>query len=278
MGGMGTVRRWRRSAGMVAGVALLLVTASCDWPEGTRYVHQVFDEVEVTRDVVYRSTTTYDGQPVDLRLDIYEPAGDDADERPVVMWMFGGGFTDGQKEHMSMYAEDSARRGYVGVTLQYRLRPTFSIDGVIDAYADTLAGVEWLIANADDYRIDPDAVVAAGYSAGAYNAMHVLDFPADTPAAGGIAIAGGTGVMPTAGDRPTIMFHGTADTTVATQTGLDRCNAGNAVGAKCTWVPYEGRDHFIAYYPDTQPDIMAKAHDWVFEEVLWPLGYRPGSA
>jgi acetyl esterase/lipase len=275
---MGAVRRWRRSAGLVAGVVLLLVTASCDWPEGTRYVHPVFDEVEVTRDVVYRSTTTYDGQPVDLRLDIYEPAGDDADERPAVMWMFGGGFTAGQKEHMAMYAEDSARRGYVGVTLQYRLRPTFSVDGVIDAYADALAGVEWLIANADEYRIDPDAVVAAGYSAGAYNAMHVLDFPADTPAAGGIAIAGGTGVMPTAGDRPTIMFHGTADTTVETQTGLDRCNAGNAAGAECTWVPYEGRDHYIAYYPDTQPDIMARAHDWVFEEVLWPLGYRPDTA
>jgi poly(3-hydroxybutyrate) depolymerase len=278
MGGTGLRGRWRRSAGLVAGVALLLVTASCDWPEGTRYVHPVFDDVEVTRDVVYRSTTTYDGQPIDLRLDIYEPAGDDADERPAVMWMFGGGFTAGQKEHMSMYAEDSARRGYVGVTLQYRLRPEFSVEGVIDAYGDALAGVEWLIAHADEYRIDPQAVVPAGYSAGAYNAMHVLDFPADTPAAGGIAIAGGTGVMPTAGDRPTIMFHGTADTTVETQTGLDRCNAGNAVGAECTWVPYEGRDHFIAYYPDTQPDIMARAHDWVFEEVLWPLGYRPGTA
>lgn len=275
---MGAVRRVRRRAGLVVGLVLLLVSVGCEWPEGTRYVHRVFDEVTVTRDVVYRSTTTYDGQPVDLRLDIYQPTGDSADERPAVMWMFGGGFTAGQKEHMSMYAEDSARRGYVGVTLQYRLRPDFSIDGVIDAYADALAGVEWLIAHADDYRIDPDAVVAAGYSAGAYNAMHVLDFPADSPAAGGIAIAGGTGVMPTAGDPPSLMLHGTADTTVLTQTGLDRCNAGNTAGAKCTWVPYEGRDHFIAYYPDTQPDIMARSHEWIFEEVLWPQGYRPDTA
>lgn len=275
MGAVGQVR-WR--AGLVVGLVLLLVGAGCEWPEGTRYVHRVFDEVTVTHDVVYRSTTTYDGQPVDLRLDVYQPAGDSTGERPAVMWMFGGGFTAGQKEHMSMYAEDSARRGYVGVTLQYRLRPSFSVEGVIDAYADALAGVEWLIAHAGEYRIDPEAVVAAGYSAGAYNAMHVLDFPADSPAAGGIAIAGGTGVPPTAGDPPSLMFHGTADTTVLTQTGLDRCNAGNAAGAECTWVPYEGRDHFIAYYPDTQPDIMARSHDWIFEEVLWPLGYRPETA
>ena len=265
----------RRRVAFVVGLVLLLVSAGCDWPEGMRYVHRVFDQVTETENITYRTTTTWDGQPIDLKLDIWQPVGDTATERPAVMWMFGGGFTFGEKEHMSVYAEDSARRGYVGVTLQYRVRPEFSVEGVIDGYADALAGVEWLIAHADEYDIDPDAVVAAGYSAGAYNAMHVLDFPADTPAAGGIAIAGGTGVNPSAGDRQTIMFHGTADTTVLTQTGLDRCNAGNAVGATCTWVPYEGKDHFIAYYPDTQPDIMFRAADWVFETVLWPLGYRP---
>jgi poly(3-hydroxybutyrate) depolymerase len=269
---MGALRRW---GGLAVGLVLLLVSAGCDWPEGTRYVHPVFDATLTDDDIVYRSTVKYDGTPIDLELDIWQPVGDTATERPAVIWMFGGGFTQGEKEHMSMYAADSAERGYVGVNLQYRLRPTFSVEGVIDAYADALAGVEWLIAHADQYDIDPDAVVVAGYSAGAYNAMHVLDFPADTPAAGGIAIAGGTGVNPTAGDRPSLMFHGTADTTVLTQTGLDRCNAGNAVGATCTWVPYEGRDHFIAYYEDTQPDIMARSADWIFESVLWPLGYRP---
>jgi acetyl esterase/lipase len=266
------VRRW---GGLAVALVLLAAGAGCDWPEGTRYVFPVFDEVTVTTDVVYRSTTTYDGQPIDLKLDIHEPAGDTAAERPVVMWMFGGGFTAGQKEHMSMYARDSAERGYVGVTMQYRLRPEFSVDGVIDAYVDSMAAVDWLVDHAAEYRIDPDAVVVAGYSAGAYNAMHVLDFPTDSPAAGGIAIAGGTGVPPTAGDPPSLMFHGTADTTVLTQTGLDRCDAGNAVGATCTWVPYEGRDHFIAYHADTQADIMSRSADWIFESVLWPLGYRP---
>lgn len=269
---MRALRRW---GGVVVGLVVLSVSPGCDWPEGTRYVDTVFDGVESTVDVTYRSTTTFDGQPIDLKLDIYEPEGDTEDERPVVMWMFGGGFTQGQKEHMAIYAEDSARRGYVGVTIQYRLRPSFSVEGVIDAYADSLAAVEWLIAHAEDYDLDPDAVIAAGYSAGAYNAMHVLDFPTDSPAAGGIAIAGGTGVLPTAGDPPTIMFHGTADTTVAYQTGADRCAASNQVAVSCTFVPYEGRDHFIAYYEDTMPDIMARSADWAFERVLWPLGYRP---
>ena len=54
-------------------------------------------DVDVTRDVVYRQTIDYLGNPIDLKLDIYRPAGDTATERPAIVWMYGGGFAFGDK-------------------------------------------------------------------------------------------------------------------------------------------------------------------------------------
>jgi acetyl esterase/lipase len=261
--------------GVAAGVALAVSAAGCNWPAGTRYVHQVFDEVEVTSDITYRTTTKYDGTPIDLKLDIYEPVGDTATKRPVIMFMFGGGFVSGDKTHMSIFANDAAKRGYVAVSIQYRIRPTFQVQAVWDAYEDSLAATQWLIDHAGDYDLDPEAVVVAGYSAGAYNALHVLDFPAESPAAGGISMAGNSIGGPTAGDPPLIMFHGTADTTVSYTEAVARCDEGNSVGAKCEFVSYEGEDHLFGYDPQIFPDVVARYSKWVFENVLWPLGYRP---
>ena len=41
----------------------------------------------------------------------------------MLMWMFGGAWVFGNKGHMATFAEDSARRGYVGVSIDYRIRP-----------------------------------------------------------------------------------------------------------------------------------------------------------
>ena len=63
---MGTRAIARRAAAGLVGVALLAATfAGCDWPDGTRYVDKVFDCVDATTDVVYRTTTNSAGQTVD---------------------------------------------------------------------------------------------------------------------------------------------------------------------------------------------------------------------
>jgi acetyl esterase/lipase len=272
----------RRLAPAVAGLALLAGTVTgCEWPEGTRYVHQVFSEVDVTRGIVYRNTTTHTGQPVQLRLDIYRPRGDTATERPVVMWMFGGGWRFGDRDQLTAYATDSAKRGYVGVTIDYRLRPGEPFDVVaaaMDAYDDTIAAIQWLQAHAGQYGLDPDAVVAAGYSAGAVNALHAIYLPgsrgpATTPAAGAVALAGLTLTAPTAGRPPSIMFHGTNDTVVPFGAAQTQCDQSAAVGNMCLLVPYPGADHSIPF--QLQADITARTADFIFEQVLWPLGYRP---
>lgn len=266
----------RRLVPAVLGVALLASTLpGCDWPDGTRFVHHVFDDHEVTSGITYRHTTTDTGEPIDLQLDIYEPAGDTRGERPVVVWMFGGGWRFGDRDQLAGYAVDSARRGYVGVTIDYRTwtGPDFDVFAAsANAYEDTMAAVEWLRDHAGEHGLDANAIVVAGYSAGAVNALHALYRPATTPVAGAVAIAGLTFTAASAGRPPSIMFSGTADTTVPHSASLDVCESSKDAGNVCRFVSYEGGDHLIAF--SQAADIRARTADFVFEEVLWPLGYR----
>ena len=80
-----------------------------------RYFGQVFDQVDLTEGIVYRHTTNSRGQAIDLKLDVYRPAGDTATRRPAVMWMFGGYFGSGDRAQLRDIASAMARRGYVSV-------------------------------------------------------------------------------------------------------------------------------------------------------------------
>jgi acetyl esterase/lipase len=268
------MKTMRRLVPAVLGVALL---ASCEWPEGTRYVDEVFSAYDTTAGVTYRTTTTHAGQTVDLKLDIYEPQGDTLEERPVVMWMFGGYWQFGNRQNMAGYAQDSARRGYVGVTIDYRIRSSegFDIIGAADdGYEDAVAAIEWLRDHAAEYDLDPDAIVAAGYSAGAINALHALHRPADTPAAGAVAIAGIV-FTPVSADRgPSVVFSGTEDTLVPYSLAESQCAQSRDLGNVCKFVSFEGADHLIGLTHVTE--IREQTAHLVFEEILWPLGYRAG--
>jgi acetyl esterase/lipase len=275
---MTMLRRLRRIVPALAGLALLLSATSCEWPAGTRYVDKVFDTYTTTSDVTYRTTTDFQGNTVDLKLDIYQPAGDTAAKRPAIMWMFGGGWVSGDKSMMTPVAQDAALRGYVGVSIQYRLRPGATgqslIEAILDAYQDSVAAVQWLKDHAAQYRIDPRAIVAGGYSAGAVNAMHLLYMPAagQSTVAGGVAIAGGSGAQPEAGDPPALMHHGDADQIASYANAQALCNNAKAAHDVCQFISYAGVDHFI--YFTQQAAIEDSTATFVFEQVLWPLGYR----
>ena len=201
--------RMRRVLPALLGVALLASSLTgCDWPERTLYVHPVYANYDVTSGIVYRQTTRWNGDPIQLRLDIYEPRGDTKAERPVMMWMFGGGWRFGDRNQLASLAQDSARRGYVAVTIDYRTRgdqDPFNLSAAeLDAYDDTIAAIQWLQANAATYRIDPEAIVPAGFSAGAINALHAVWRPGTrgptvTPAAGAVAGSGMGFLSPPAG-------------------------------------------------------------------------------
>jgi len=89
----------------------------------SRYLHMVFGGWELQHNLVYGSAVNSSGERQSLTLDLYQPAGDVAPLRPVVIYAHGGAFTKGTKEsgHDAPYAETFARRGFVAASIDYRL-------------------------------------------------------------------------------------------------------------------------------------------------------------
>ena len=104
----------------------------------TRYMDEVFCDIDIESDVVYGNNITVlpllqGGAPApeDLEMDIYMPSGDSATDRPVVMILHTGSFlpavangqATGDKTDNATVEQCKAfaKKGYVAVALNYRL-------------------------------------------------------------------------------------------------------------------------------------------------------------
>jgi LPXTG-motif cell wall-anchored protein len=255
-----------------------------------RYRQPVFDEVTVTRDVVYRETTDASGAPVELRLDVYEPAGDTAAQRPVVAWLPGGWFTGRPRGDMAAYAEDFARKGYVAVTVDYRQRPglrccpTDDAPGVeaalLDAHDDAAAAVTWLRDNAAEYRIDPRAVAVGGDEAGASAALALAHLPGQMGRSGPSPVAAAVGIQgvdlgwPDAGEPAVLALHGD-DNLAPLHLSTFACARAGRVGVGCETVDYEGVWDVAT---SRRRDVLHRSTEFLAATMLAPLGYVEGAA
>jgi len=219
-----------------------------------RYVDTVFAAATVESGIPYGASVPFGATSASpLVLDLYQPAGDTASARPVLVWIHGGGFVSGTRTdgQIPRLARSLALRGYVSVSISYRLRTpaAFNADpmgGIRDAVHDARAAVRWVRANSRTFRFDTSRVAFVGSSAGAITALFgsydqslgegtsgnpgfssrvktVVDFWGMLPQAADSVMQ--------AGEPPLLIFHGTEDTTVpyveaqqlvarATQVGL----------------------------------------------------------
>jgi acetyl esterase/lipase len=87
---------------------------------------------------------------------------------PAILCIHGGGFRAGKRESYDGLCIKLAERGYVAVTITYRLAPKHPFPAAVH---DTKAAVRWLRANAEKYRIDPARIGVTGGSAGGHLAQ-----------------------------------------------------------------------------------------------------------
>lgn len=99
------------------------------------FLNPVAGELRVERDIVYSRPALTGGGAAELALDLYRPAGDEAERRPVIVWLHGGGFSSGNKAEMAGLSSSLARRGYACVSIDYRLAsdPGRVDDATLDA-------------------------------------------------------------------------------------------------------------------------------------------------
>jgi acetyl esterase/lipase len=105
---------------------------------------------------------TTDG--VDLKMDVYFPKAS-LTANPAVVYVHGGGWTSGDKKGGAgaLGLSELLSRGYVVVSLNYRLAPQFKFPAQIE---DVKCAIRSLRANSVRYRIDPSRIGAWGASAG----------------------------------------------------------------------------------------------------------------
>lgn len=160
-----------------------------------RYTSEIFPNVIVNSDILYGSAVNVSGQNQDLRLDIYQPEGDNIDQRPLLIIAHGGSFVGGSKDLSDVVdiCRTFAKHGYVTASIQYRLgfgslfpNEELATKAVLRATQDMKAAVRFFrkdAATINNYRIDPDNIVVGGVSAGAFMALHLayLDKPSEMP-------------------------------------------------------------------------------------------------
>lgn len=153
-----------------------------------------FEVTETTE--FYGSNTNLLGDTIDLFMDIYAPAEDTLVNRPVMILAFGGAFTSGSRDDLIMptVCRSYAEKGWVAVSIDYRLFPSSMgspdslelIDANMKAVSDMKAAIRFFrqsAAEGNPYRVDPDFIVAGGYSAGAFTGIHaaMIDESDDLP-------------------------------------------------------------------------------------------------
>jgi acetyl esterase/lipase len=97
-----------------------------------------------------------------LVLDLTKPAGQ-AGPFPGLVFVHGGAWHHGDKRNLWREAQAAARRGYVAVSINYRLAPTSRFPAAVE---DVKCAVRWMRANAARLGVDPARIGAFGTSAG----------------------------------------------------------------------------------------------------------------
>ncbi len=121
----------------------------------------------------------------ELKLHIVKP--DDwraTDQRPAIVFFFGGGWTKGAPTQFNEHSRYFASRGLVCMQVEYRLIPSGSSEPPLVCVHDARSSLRWVRSHAAELGIDPNRIASAGGSAGGHLAAHVgmvdgLDDPAD---------------------------------------------------------------------------------------------------
>lgn len=151
-------------------------TSSVSEEVNNRYSEDISGSIAMEADIVYANKKDHEQNDTDLKLDLYQPADDTAENRPVIIWVHGGGMYTGSKneswEPVCSLAYDYAKKGYVCISIDYRLDPDWEQTGAFNeamknAAEDVASAVDWVRENSEKYRMDSGRIILAGYSSGA---------------------------------------------------------------------------------------------------------------
>ena len=223
-------------------------------------------DVQFVGDVQFSTAPNAAGVTAPLLMNLYLPPGPVTTSRPTVVDVHGGSFVGGERSGVNGDMREYARRGFVGVSIDYRLITVDRLNAIGEvgaaqnALPDVQQAVRFLKANAATYGIDPARIALLGNSAGAALSLGV-GVSGNTPTTGPLSgyspevaavVSNGAYLTPalpfiTLNDHeaPTMMFQYQMDeaTHVTSAYTFQTCDALRAAGSTCDEVEIAGTGH-----------------------------------
>jgi acetyl esterase/lipase len=230
----------------------------------------VFDHVDRHLDLPY-------GEDSRQRLDVYSPP--QAMNRPVVIFWYGGSWTEGSKSDYKFVGTTLAEKGFVAVLPDYRLYPQVTFPSFDE---DGARAVAWVERHAQEFGGDPRHIVLMGHSAGgdtaaflAFNQGFLKEYGADPRDISGLVGLSGTYVLVPDTDTlratfpapytekdwqpirfvdaqspPALLLHGLGDKEVLPQEAIDLRDAlaRNHVRVELHLYPHRGHSDTVASF------------------------------
>jgi para-nitrobenzyl esterase len=173
-----------------------------------------------------------------LYLNLWTPAHSAADRLPVLVFIHGGGFTEGSVSVPIYDGAALARKKLIVVTINYRLgafgflaHPALTRESAHHASGnyglmDQVAALRWVHANIAAFGGDPNRVTIAGQSAGAMSAYLLTVSPSAKGLFQGAIVESGPGALAAFG-----IASGKAVTTTLEEAQKQGANFANRLGA-----------------------------------------------
>ncbi len=210
----------------------------------------------------------------DLSALVFEPTDSAEDSelpRPAVLFFHGGGWVGGKPEQFTPFAQYLAARGAVCFSFEYRLIKSGGKVQPQDCLDDAVGALQYVVDHAEQWRIDPHKIAVGGGSAGGHLATALVTLVSDPPVqpaalllynpaldisedgwkGGAVQVrrAGGEPMDFSPADHvdhalpPTVIFHGTEDTTVPLIVIHRFRDRARQAGGEVVLHEYEGRGH-----------------------------------
>lgn len=251
---------------------------------GQRYLTDDYPNLDSIIGGTYGTSTDYQLNTQNLLFDFYEPKNDILTERPLIIYLHGGGFTSGSRSYLSVkqICRRMANKGYAVANIDYRLDPNFELynsatdrRAMTDAMHDAKQAIRYFKANATTYKIDTSLVFIGGESAGAITSMmasyidkqtEMTTYPMASPnnpigsttnstisnnVAGTLCLCGlilDTLAIELPSDPPILWTHGTADAFIPISLSFNIVLRAANIGLPIQTKSYEGGVHCPWYY------------------------------